>query len=335
MDTVNRNCYRCGEKFYRGHLGICKAMNRSCFNCNKVGHLSKVCKFSRQASVSIVQVVARKSAKKKERDQQRWNQFKARKSDNMELPFSSLAEPDFRALDLVTMPFLPCHFRADHITVQERIDDFKEASAKLRLQNKDLSSNIENYKTKNKSLEKKILAIELQNSKEMFRFEKENQNLQHKRKSEESRLKAVKEQLRIQEAAYSETVAKLNKEVESLKNKMIENERINHDFESFLRDQHDDEMSELVKRHKKEMENLRASMEPASASACASNYNAAKLRQNRRGGGGTRHRGRGTQSVKTPTITRMVIGDDSEPHAQRKYFPEKCFCPQEKSDGPR
>ena len=252
----------------------------------------------------------------------------------MELPFSSLAEPDFRAFDLVTMPFLPCHFKARHVTVEERIDNFKEASAKLRLQNKDLSANIENYKIKNKALEKKILAIELQNSKEMFRMENENQKLQNKCKSEEGRLNAVKEQLRIQEAAYSETIAKLNKEVESLKSKMIENERISQDFESFLRDQHDDEMSELVERHKKEMENLRASMEPASASACASNYNAAKSRQHRRGRGGTRHRGRGTQSVKTPTITRMIIGDDSKPHAQRKYFPEKCFCPQEKSDGP-
>ena len=140
MDTVNRNCYRCGEKFYRGHLGICKAMDRSCFNCNKVGHLSKVCKFSRQASVSVVKVVARKSAKKKERDQQRWNHYKARKSEIMELPFSSLAEPDFRALDLVTMPFLPFHLRARHVTVEERIDSFKEASGKLRTQNKNLSS---------------------------------------------------------------------------------------------------------------------------------------------------------------------------------------------------
>ena len=146
-------------------------MNRSCFNCNKVGHLSKVCKSSRQASVSVVKVVARKSAKKRERDQQRWNDFKARKSDIMELPFSSLVEPDFRALDLVTIPLLPFHLRARHVTVEKRIDDFKEASGKLRMQNKNISSNIENYKVKNKALEKKILAIELQSSKEMFRME--------------------------------------------------------------------------------------------------------------------------------------------------------------------
>ena len=309
-------------------------MNRSCFNCNKVGHLSKVCKFSRQASVSIVKVVARKSAKKRERDQQRWNDFKARKSDIMELPFSDLAEPDFRALDLITIPFLPFHLRARHVTVEERINNFKEASGKLRTQNKNLSSNIENFKSKNKTLEKKISAIELQTSKEIFSIENENQKLQRNLERERTRLNSVQEQLRVQEAAYSEAVSKLKKEVELLESKMIENERINHDFESFLRDQHDDEMSELVERHKKEMQNLRASMEPASASACASNYNSAKSRQHRRGRGGTRHRGRGTQSVKTPTITRMVIGDDSEPHAQRKYFPEKCFCPQEKSDGP-
>ena len=333
MDTVNRNCYRCGEKFYRGHLGICKAMDRSCFNCNKVGHLSKVCKFSRQASVSVVKVVARKSAKKKERDQQRWNHYKARKSEIMELPFSSLAEPDFRALDLVTMPFLPFHLRARHVTVEERIDSFKEASGKLRTQNKNLSSNIEHFKSKNKALEKKISEIELQTSKEIFSLENENQKLQRKLDSEGSRLNSAQEQLRVQEAAYSETVSKLNKEVESLKSKMIENERINSEFESFLRDQHEDEMKELVTRHKKEMENLHASMEPASASACAPNYNAAKSRQHR-GRGGTRHRGRSTQSVKTPTITRMIIGDDSEPHEQRKYFPEKCYCPQVKSDGP-
>ena len=204
----------------------------------------------------------------------------------------------------------------------------------LQATNADLSKNLETCQIKNKTLEKKISAIELQTSKEIFSLEKENQNLQHKRKSEESRLNAVKEKLRIQEAAYSETVSILKKEVESLTSKMIENERINSDFESFLRDQHGDEMSELVKRHKQEMENLRASMEHNSASTCASNYNAAKSRQNRRLRAGTRHRGRGTQSVKTPTITRMIIGDDSEPHDQRKYFPEKCFCPQVKSDGP-
>ena len=220
-----------------------------------------------------------------------------------------------------------------HNEVANRIGALKVTISKLQATNTDLSKNLETCQIKNKTLEKKISAIELQTSNEIFSLEKENQNLQHKCKSEESRRNAVKEQLRIQEAAYSETVSNLKKEVESLTSKMIENERINHDFESFLRDQHDDEVSELVERHKKEMQNLRASMEPASATACAPNNKAAKSRQHR-GRGGTRHRGRGTQSVKTPTITRMVIGDDSEPHAQRKYFPEKCFCPQMKSDGP-
>ena len=239
MDTVNRNCYRCGEKFYRGHLGICKAMNRSCFNCNKVGHLSKVCKSSTQVSLSVVKVVARKSAKKRERDQQRWNDFKAHKSDIRELPFSDLAEPDFRALHLITIPFLPFHLRARHVTVEERINNFKEANGKLRTQNKNLSSNIENFKSKNKTLEKKISAIELQTSKEIFSIENEKQKLQRNLDRERTRLNSVQEQLRVQEAEYSETVSKLKKEVELLESKMIKNEQIktmtsNHFWETSM-----------------------------------------------------------------------------------------------------
>ena len=114
----------------------------------QVGHLSKECKSSRQASVSIVKVITRKSAKKKEWDQLGWNEFKARKMDIMELPFSNLTVPDFRALDLVTIPFLPIHLRVRHVTVEERIVCFKEARGKLRIQNKNISSNIENFRIK-------------------------------------------------------------------------------------------------------------------------------------------------------------------------------------------
>ena len=333
MDNYKEiKCYRCGDKFGRRHVKSCKAMNRMCFSCNKVGHLSYVCRTKTVAAVRTVHVFVRKSSKRRLRDQLRYTEFKSRKSEMAELPFNNSSSTEFAEFNAMTTCVQPVH-TPKHNKVASRIGALKVTNSQLQATNKDLSKSLETCQIKNKALEKKILAIELQNSKEMFRMENENQKLQNKRKSEEGRLNAVKEQLRIQEAAYSETIAKLNKEVESLKSKMIENERISQDFESFLRDQHEDEMKELVTRHKKEIENLRASMEPASASACAPNYNAAKSRQ-RRGRGGTRHRGRGTQSVKTPTITRMIIGDDSEPHEQRKYFPEKCYCPQEKSDGP-
>ena len=333
MDNYTEiKCYRCGDKFGHGHVKSCKAMNRMCFSCNKVGHLSSVCRTKTVAAVRTVHVFVRKSAKRRLRDQLRYTEFKSRKSEIAELPFNNSSSTEFAELNAMTTCVQPVH-TPKHNKVASRIGALKVTISQLQTTNFDLSKSLESCQIENKSIENKLSASELQTSKEIFSLENENQKLQRQLDSEESRRNAVKEQLRLQEAAYSETIAKLNKELESLKSKMIENERISQDFESFLRDQHDDEMSELVERHKKEMENLRASMEPASASACAPNSNSAKSRQ-RRGRGGTRHRGRGTQSVKTPTITRMIIGDDSEPHEQRKYFPEKCYCPQVKSDGP-
>ena len=334
MDNYKEiKCYRCGDKFGRGHVKLCKAMNRMCFSCNKVGHLSSVCRTKTVAAVRTVHVFVRKSAKRQQRDQLRYMEFKRRKLELADLPFNNLSSTEFAELNAMMTCVSPVH-KPKHNNVASRIDALKVTISQLQTTNFDLSKSLETCQIENKTLEKKISAIEFQTSKEIFSLENENQKLKCKLDSEGTRLNSVQEQLRVQETAYSESVAELKKEVELLTSKMIENERINSDFESFLRDQHDDEMSELAERHKKEMENLRASMEPASASACASNYNATKSRQHRRGRGGTRHRGRGTQSVKTPTITRMIIGDDSEPHEQRKYFPEKCFCPQVKSDGP-
>ena len=40
----SRKCYKCGEKFEKGHLEKCTAIGRTCYNCGKLNHLSAVCK---------------------------------------------------------------------------------------------------------------------------------------------------------------------------------------------------------------------------------------------------------------------------------------------------
>ena len=79
-----------------------------------------------------------------------------------------------------------------HNEVASRIGALKVTISQLQSTNKDLSKSLETCQIKNKALEKKISAIELQNSKEIFRMENENQKLQNKRKSEEGKLNAVK-----------------------------------------------------------------------------------------------------------------------------------------------
>ena len=39
-----KECFRCGGTFDKGHLENCKAKGKSCFNCGRQNHFSKVCK---------------------------------------------------------------------------------------------------------------------------------------------------------------------------------------------------------------------------------------------------------------------------------------------------
>ena len=48
-----RKCYRCGDKFNTGHMKKCRAVKAKCFNCNKIGHFTDVCK---QKSIQVTDV---------------------------------------------------------------------------------------------------------------------------------------------------------------------------------------------------------------------------------------------------------------------------------------
>ena len=43
-NSESKKCYKCGEKFEKGHLEKCAAIGRVCYNCGKPNHLSAVCK---------------------------------------------------------------------------------------------------------------------------------------------------------------------------------------------------------------------------------------------------------------------------------------------------
>ena len=43
-DPEKQICYWCGDAYYAGHKSECKARNKKCARCGKVGHLSKMCK---------------------------------------------------------------------------------------------------------------------------------------------------------------------------------------------------------------------------------------------------------------------------------------------------
>ena len=150
-----KNCYRCGELFLIGHNWHCKALYRNCFNCNKTGHLAKVCRAAKQPVASVMCVVVQKSAKKKERDQRRWKEFQSRKLEMLELPFFRLTQPELLALDLAYKP--PFHQRKPrHVSVKDRVCSINAKNNRLEARNLELSAKIEIYKEKNKVLEKKI-----------------------------------------------------------------------------------------------------------------------------------------------------------------------------------
>jgi len=45
---ASRTCFNCGDNFTAGHMGVCIARGRKCFNCGKFDHLSKVCRSRKQ-----------------------------------------------------------------------------------------------------------------------------------------------------------------------------------------------------------------------------------------------------------------------------------------------
>ena len=42
--NTQKSCYKCGEKYQKGHKDICKAQGKTCYNCVKMNHLSNVCR---------------------------------------------------------------------------------------------------------------------------------------------------------------------------------------------------------------------------------------------------------------------------------------------------
>ena len=56
---MSKLCYCCDELFHKGHFLKCSAMNRQCFICQRVGHLSKQCMNS--GTKQVVLFVKRKS----------------------------------------------------------------------------------------------------------------------------------------------------------------------------------------------------------------------------------------------------------------------------------
>ena len=41
----NQNkCFKCGEKYFKGHLKSCKAVGNKCYSCGKENHLANMCR---------------------------------------------------------------------------------------------------------------------------------------------------------------------------------------------------------------------------------------------------------------------------------------------------
>ena len=43
-----KSCYKCGGIFENKHLNVCPAIGRTCYNCGKANHLSKVCRSAKK-----------------------------------------------------------------------------------------------------------------------------------------------------------------------------------------------------------------------------------------------------------------------------------------------
>ena len=53
VEQQTKSCYKCGGTFDEKHVKICPAIGRTCYNCGKTNHLSKVCRSGK--NVHIVQ----------------------------------------------------------------------------------------------------------------------------------------------------------------------------------------------------------------------------------------------------------------------------------------
>ena len=176
----NSLCYRCGELFDKGHLLKCKAINRQCFTCQRVGHLSKQCRNS--GTKHVIVFVKRKSEHKKERDQKRWTEFKSRRESAMEFPFynvESRTEFEFAVNSLC--PSSPANHDRKRTKLTEKVRSFtktilsqqehlksledklsnawktsKDEKQRKKVQVEGLEDKLNDARTKNKALEKKI-----------------------------------------------------------------------------------------------------------------------------------------------------------------------------------
>ena len=51
--NTEKSCYKCGEKYQKGHNDKCKAIGKTCYNCGKTNHLSNVCRSKRKQASKI------------------------------------------------------------------------------------------------------------------------------------------------------------------------------------------------------------------------------------------------------------------------------------------
>ena len=45
---TEKSCYKCGQKYQKGHKDNCKAIGKTCYSCGKMNHLSNVCRSKRK-----------------------------------------------------------------------------------------------------------------------------------------------------------------------------------------------------------------------------------------------------------------------------------------------
>lgn len=53
---VNKLCYRCGDKFVENHQQSCRAIGKTCYNCNRKNHLSSCCRSKQKVTQRANQV---------------------------------------------------------------------------------------------------------------------------------------------------------------------------------------------------------------------------------------------------------------------------------------
>ena len=295
-------CHRCGDKFGRGHVKSCKAMNRMCFSCNKVGHLSSVCRTKTVAAVRTVHVFVRKSAKRQQRDQLRYIEFKRRKLELADLPFNNLSSTEFAEINVMTTCVQPAH-KPKQNKVARRIGALKVTISHLQATNKDLSKSLETCQIKNKSIEKKLSDTKFQTTKEIKNLNEENRKIQNKLETErrtfESMESNLRQQMKWKDVEHAKTVASLNDDVYTMERlgeinyesrdrqvKQLQDEvsRLNDTITKLLSEHTKEKL-----KHEKELKALKASMRTSSVVQHTSNpVNCSKPQSHHRGRVGNR-----------------------------------------------